>query len=70
MKGSEKMSDNSFKYFPSDSVEALAMLYLSTVDLKGKTPEEIARMYYDAYRKIEAEKNNHVSKVRDYNEEW
>ena len=38
------MSDNSFKYFPSDSVEALAMLYLSTVDLKGKNPEEIARM--------------------------
>ena len=66
------MSDNSFKYFPSDSVEALAMLYLSTVDLKGKTPEEIARMYYDAYRKIEAEKKNDEknNNVRNYDEEW
>lgn len=66
------MSDNSFKYFPSDSVEALAMLYLSTVDLKGKNPEEIARMYYDAYRKIEAEKKNDEknNNVRDYSEEW
>lgn len=66
------MSDNSFKYFPSDSVEALAMLYLSTVDLKGKTPEEITRMYYDAYRKIEAEKKNGEknNNVRNYDEEW
>lgn len=51
------MSDNSFKYFPSDSVEALAMLYLSTLDLKGKTPEEIARMYDSAYKKIDDEQN-------------
>lgn len=45
----------SLKAFPSCGQEALAILYLRNQDLTEKTPEEIARMYNDAYGKICAE---------------
>lgn len=52
------MSDKIFlNTFPCNSAQALAMVYLKTLDLKGKTPEEIARMYHDAYRKIDDEQD-------------
>ena len=46
------MSDASNSAFPSDRSEALAMLYLQNQDLKGKTPEEIQTMYFEAYYAI------------------
>lgn len=41
--------------FPKDSSQALAMVYLNTIDLTGKSPEYIVRIYNDAYKRIEAE---------------
>ncbi|MCI9245620.1 MAG: hypothetical protein HFJ30_00460 [Clostridia bacterium] len=44
------MSDSTNLYtFPSTSYEALAMLYTQNQDLKGKSVQEIAKIYYDAY---------------------
>lgn len=45
-------SSVSLSSFPSDRRDALAMLYMQNQDLSGKTPEEIAAMYDDAYSKI------------------
>ena len=41
--------------FPSDVYQALAITYINTLDLKGKTPEEILRIYDEAYTRIKAE---------------
>lgn len=38
--------------FPSHKQEALAITYVQAQDLSGKTPEEIAAMYDDAYSRI------------------
>lgn len=35
--------------------EALTLLYLKSLDLSGKTPEEIVQLYYDANKRIDAE---------------
>ncbi len=43
---------NENKFFPSTKAEALAMLYLQNQNLSGKSPEEIAELYQDAYQKI------------------
>lgn len=43
--------------FPKDSAQALAMFYLNSLDLTGKSPEDIVHIYNDAYNKIEAEQN-------------
>lgn len=47
-------NDVNLKVFPADKDEALTMLFLQNQDLSGKTPEEIAAMYDDAYKKIGA----------------
>lgn len=44
--------NNAPKTFPSDYVEALTMLYLERQDLTGKTPEDLAEMYWETYFKI------------------
>lgn len=46
------MSDVSLSTFPESTSEALAMLYVQSQDLTGKTPEEICEMYWDAYYRI------------------
>lgn len=38
--------------FPSNRHEALAILFLKSQDLSGKSPEEIAIMYDDAHSRI------------------
>ena len=43
---------NENKFFPSTKAEALTMLYLQNQNLSGKSPEEIAELYQDAYQKI------------------
>lgn len=45
--------NNAPKTFPSDYVEALTMLYLERQDLTGKTPEDLAEMYWEIYFKID-----------------
>ena len=42
-------------YFPKSKFEALAMLYVQSQDLKGKTPAEIFEMYNAAYAEIRRE---------------
>lgn len=36
-------------------IEKLTWLYLESLDLSGKTPEEIAQLYFDADKRIKAE---------------
>lgn len=45
--------------FPSNRVQALAMLYTQSQDLKGKTPTEIAKIYVSAYDEI----NSSISEI-------
>lgn len=47
----------SLSTFPSDRRDALAILYLQNQDLSGKTPEEIAGMYDEAWNRISKEFN-------------
>lgn len=58
-KGGEKMADEvSLSSFPSNRTEALAMLYLQNQDLKGKSPEELQTMYFEAYYAIQGDYRN------------
>lgn len=45
-------ANNSIKLFPETKTEALALAYVQSQDLSGKTPEDVAAMYADAYDKI------------------
>lgn len=42
-------------FFPANSAEALAMLYLQNQDIKGLTPEELADRYDEVVNKIIAQ---------------
>lgn len=53
-----------FSTFLFDSVQALAMIYLNSLDLTGKSPEDIVHIYRDAYERIEAEQEK-ISKESD-----
>lgn len=46
------MDDIKLNAFPSNSTEALAMLYMQSQDLQGKSPEEICEMYWDVFFRI------------------
>lgn len=46
------MSNIDLKAFPENLFEALAMLYVQNQDLKGKKPEDICGMYWNAYYRI------------------
>lgn len=46
------MSDMDLKAFPQNNIEALAMLFVQNQDLKGKMPEEICEIYWNAYYRI------------------
>lgn len=44
------MSDSvNLSTFPRNEFEALALLYVQNQDLKGKSVQEIAEIYYNAY---------------------
>ena len=43
------------KAFPANKYEALAMLYVSSRDISGSTPEELADLYADACQRIRAQ---------------
>lgn len=47
------MADNiSLESFPSNKLEALAMLYMQHQNLSGLSPEQVLDKYQDAYAKI------------------
>lgn len=46
------MSDTDLRAFPQNSTDALAMLYVQSQDLRGKSPEEICEIYWNAYYRI------------------
>lgn len=46
------MSDVQLDTFPSNSVEALTMLYLQNQDLTALTPEELVKKYAETYSEI------------------
>lgn len=53
------MSDTvSLSTFPDNHIEALALLYVQSQDLTGKSPEEILDIYDDAYVKIKEHNRN------------
>lgn len=39
-------------YFPSSKSEALALIYIQSQDLSGKSPEDLVDLYADAYARI------------------
>lgn len=51
--------------FPKNSSQALAMVYLNSLNLTGKSPEDIVRIYNDAYERIEAEQEKIKEKADD-----
>ena len=53
------MSDSvSLNTFPRNRFDALAILYVQSQDLSGKTPEDLAVMYAEAYVKIKEKFND------------
>lgn len=50
----------------NDIKEDLTLLYLKSLDLSGKTPEEIVQLYYDANKrvKVEYQRLNNENKVK------
>lgn len=50
------MPDFTFKTFPDNETEALAMLWLQNQDLSSVTPEELLEKYQDACDKIRERK--------------
>lgn len=42
----------SLSKFPSTTQEALAFLFVQSRDLSDKTPEDIAEIYHDAFKRI------------------
>jgi len=45
-------NDGNLLPFPHSRSEALALLYVKSQDLSGKTPAEIAEMFEKAYEEI------------------
>lgn len=46
------MNEANLSTFPSDRLEALAMLYVQAQDLTGRSPADLERMYWEAYAEI------------------
>lgn len=46
------MSDTELRAFPQGATEALAMLYVQNQDLSGRSPEDICKIYWEAYYRI------------------
>ena len=54
------MSDANINMFPKSRQEALAFLHVQNQDLKGKSPEDLAKLYVDAYERI----GNRLKEIR------
>lgn len=57
-------NDINLSSFPSNRVQALAMLYTQNQNLKGKTPTEIAKIYIFAYDEISSNINEISKNVK------
>lgn len=62
------MSDDiHFSTFPSNEYQALAMLYIQSLDLSNLSPEDIYDKYRDAYERIRNHrKETNKTKVQTY----
>ncbi len=47
--------------FPASVEQEIAMLYVKTQDLTGKSPVDIYNMYWDAYNKILADQHEKLN---------
>ena len=47
------MSGTRSNTFPNTKIEKLALIWLESQDLKGKTPLEILEMYNKAYKELD-----------------
>lgn len=60
------MSDSvSLSTFPKNEDEALAFLYTQNQDLKGKSVQEIAEIYYNAYYEFRYKTKEIENSARD-----
>lgn len=65
------MSETVLHSFPSNEIEALAMLWLQSQDLSGITPEELLDKYQDVYQKIrQRKKDNYAAKKASSESHW
>lgn len=65
------MSETVLHSFPSNEIEALAMLWLQSQDLSGITPEELLDKYQDVYQKIrQRKKDNYTAKKASSGSHW
>lgn len=44
--------------FPANEIQALALLYVQSQDLAGKSPSETYKLYKTAYDEIRTERSN------------
>jgi len=58
---------SSESHFPSSKREALALLYVQSQDLSGKSPEDLVDLYADAYKRICARFKDLREEARDAN---
>ena len=61
-------NDIHFSTFPSNECQALAMLYIQSLDLSNLSPEDIYDKYRDAYERIRNHRKeaNKVKRVQTY----
>ena len=60
------MADTYPTQFPSNELEALAMLYVQSQDLTDASPEDLYDMYQDAYQKIRDHHRAEREKSREH----
>ena len=60
------MNDCYLEAFPKSDIEALAMLYVRSQDLTGKTPEELLAMYDDAVASMRAAREEQCAAKETY----
>lgn len=60
------MDEITMQTFPSNEIEALAMLYVQRQDLSDVTPSGLLDLYQDAYNEI----SEHIQRQRESNEIW
>lgn len=59
------MNDQTFKTFPSNRNEALALIYVQSQDLSGKTPKEINALYWEAYNEIKKDTKERITELKN-----
>ena len=58
--------NDTLKTFPSNAIEALALLYMQNRDLSDYTPEQIYDEYMEVIKKIKAHKSANKTKASSW----